>query len=69
MRERNNEELMKEDENYGIVVFGDGSTIKSKDMFNATVYYFHCRVTMHKKFYLRGQMVACNNKYANSVFT
>ena len=64
MRERNNEELMKEDENYGILFFGVGLTIKSRGVFNATVHYFHHYVTMHEKLYLTDQMVSCNNKFA-----
>ena len=66
MIEPNNEELMKDD---GIVVSHYGSNIKYKDMFNATVHYFHNHVSMHKIFYLRVKMVACNRKYATFVFT
>ena len=47
IRESNNEEIMKKYDNYCIVVSADGSTIKSKDIFNARVDYFHHHVYMH----------------------
>ena len=47
LREINNEDIMNKQDNCCIVVSGDGSTIKSKDMFNATVDYSHCHVYMY----------------------
>ena len=38
---------MNKYDNYCIVVSGDGYTIKSKDMSNATVDYVHYHVYMH----------------------
>ena len=49
-RESNNEEIMKKYDNYCIVVSNYGSTIKSKDMLNATVGCFHHHVDMHNMF-------------------
>ena len=49
-REINNEDIMKKYDNSCIVVSADGSTIKSKDMINATVDYFHHHVYMHNIF-------------------
>ena len=47
LREINSEDIMNKQDNFCIVVSGDGSTIKYKDMFNATVDYFHYHVYMH----------------------
>ena len=46
LRESNNEDIMNKYDNYCIVVSGDGSTISSKDIFNATVDYSHRHVYM-----------------------
>ena len=48
LRESNNEDIMNKYDNYCIVVSGDGYTIKSNDMSNATVNYFHHHDYMNK---------------------
>ena len=50
LRESNNEDIMKKYNNSCIVVSGYGSTIKSMNMFNATVDYFHHHVYIHNIF-------------------
>ena len=47
LRESKNEYIMNKYDNYFIVVSGDGSTIKSKYMFNETVDYSHRHVYMY----------------------
>ena len=63
-----NEEIIKEDANYGVVVSGDVSTINSKDVFNTIVHYFHHHVSIHNIFYFRGQMGVFNKKSCNLCF-
>ena len=61
IRESKNEQIIYIYDNSCIVVSGYGSTIKYKDMFNATVDYFHHHVHMNNVFYFISQMRAYNN--------
>ena len=47
IRDIKNDYSMNKQDNYCIVVSSDGSTIKSKDMFNTTVDYYHHNVYMY----------------------
>ena len=65
LRESNNEDVMKKYDISCILVSGYGSTIKSTDVINATVDYFHHHFYMHNIFFFISQMRAFNNNYCS----